>query len=443
MVHYSREKEFLVLRKALSELVRWKESGKRKPLIVNGARQVGKTWLLKEFGRLNYQKVAYVLMTDNPRMQRLFTTTSDAKALISGLEAEVGFSISAADTLIILDEVQEIPKAISALKYLYEQTPEYHIACAGSLLGVALHPGVSFPVGKVNSLTIYPMTFSEFVRAVKSDQFATILEGHDQALRGSFHDSFNELLRQYLYLGGMPGVVESFIENGDYHEARSIQRQILADYERDFSKHAPVNIVPRLRMVWNSLPAQLSRENKKFVYGVIKQGARAKDFELAIQWLVDAGIVLRVHRVNKAGAPLKHYEDLSAFKLFSLDVGLLGALSNLEANLVLEGDKLLTEFKGAYTEQYVAEQFAAAGLPMYYFSSDDAKTEVDFMIEVGGRPIPVEVKSAANLHSKSLTYFVNKQGIERAVKFSLLEEKRNEIIFNEPLYRAEYVAQLV
>lgn len=443
MVHYSREKEFLVLRKALSELVRWKESGKRKPLIVNGARQVGKTWLLKEFGRLNYQKVAYVLMTDNPRMQRLFTTTSDAKALISGLEAEVGFSISAADTLIILDEVQEIPKAISALKYLYEQTPEYHIACAGSLLGVALHPGVSFPVGKVNSLTIYPMTFSEFVRAVKSDQFATILEGHDQALRGSFHDSFNELLRQYLYLGGMPEVVESFIENGDYHEARSIQRQILADYERDFSKHAPVNIVPRLRMVWNSLPAQLSRENKKFVYGVIKQGARAKDFELAIQWLVDAGIVLRVHRVNKAGAPLKHYEDLSAFKLFSLDVGLLGALSNLEANLVLEGDKLLTEFKGAYTEQYVAEQFAAAGLPMYYFSSDDAKTEVDFMIEVGGRPIPVEVKSAANLHSKSLTYFVNKQGIERAVKFSLLEEKRNEIIFNEPLYRAEYVAQLV
>ena len=432
-----------MLRKALSELVRWKESGKRKPLIVNGARQVGKTWLLKEFGRLNYQKVAYVLMTDNPRMQRLFTTTSDAKALISGLEAEVGFSISAADTLIILDEVQEIPKAISALKYLYEQTPEYHIACAGSLLGVALHPGVSFPVGKVNSLTIYPMTFSEFVRAVKSDQFATILEGHDQALRGSFHDSFNELLRQYLYLGGMPGVVESFIENGDYHEARSIQRQILADYERDFSKHAPVNIVPRLRMVWNSLPAQLSRENKKFVYGVIKQGARAKDFELAIQWLVDAGIVLRVHRVNKAGAPLKHYEDLSAFKLFSLDVGLLGALSNLEANLVLEGDKLLTEFKGAYTEQYVAEQFAAAGLPMYYFSSDDAKTEVDFMIEVGGRPIPVEVKSAANLHSKSLTYFVNKQGIERAVKFSLLEEKRNEIIFNEPLYRAEYVAQLV
>jgi len=429
-------------RNALSELIKWKASKGRKPLIVNGARQVGKTWLLEEFGRLNYAKVAYVLMADNQRMLRLFASTSDARTLISGLEAEVGFSISPKDTLIILDEIQEVPKAISALKYFCEQIPEYHIAVAGSLLGVALHEGISFPVGKVNFLTIYPMTFSEFVCAIKSEQFATILRKRDQALDSSFHDTFNELLRHYLFLGGMPEVVKGFADNNDYHEARQVQKQILADYERDFSKHASVGMVPRIRMVYNSLPAQLSRENKKFVYGAIKQGARAKDFELAIQWLVDAGIVLRVNRVNKAGAPLKHYEDMSAFKLFLLDVGLLGALSNLEPRMVLEGDKLLTEFKGAYTEQYVAEQLVSAGLSPYCFSSDDAKTEVDFMVEVEGRPIPVEVKSTTNLHSKSLTNFVNKHGIERAIKFSLLEAKRNAIIFNEPLYLAEYTAQL-
>jgi len=430
-------------RNALSELISWKKNGDRKPLVVSGARQVGKTWLLEEFGRLHYNKVAYVLMSGNQRMQGLFASTNDARALISGLEAEVGFSISPEDTLIVLDEIQEVPRAISALKHLYEQMPEYHIAVAGSLLGVALHEGVSFPVGKVNSLTIHPMTFGEFVRAVKSEQFAAVLEGRNPLLGDNFHDSFNELLRQYMFIGGMPEVVNCFAKSGDYHKARLIQKQILADYERDFGKHAPLQVVPRIRMVWNSLPAQLSRENKKFVYGLIRTGARAKDFELAIQWLLDAGIVLRIHRVNKVGAPLKHYEDLSAFKLFLLDVGLLGALSNLEPRLILEDDKLLTEFKGAYTEQYVAEQLTAAQLPVYYFSSDDAKIEMDFVIEVGGQPIPIETKSATNLHSKSLTYFVNKRSIKRAIKFSLLPEKRHEIIFNEPLYLAEYAARLI
>lgn len=426
-------------RNAMSELVDWKAGKSRKPLMVTGARQVGKTWLLKEFGRLHFNSVAYVLMVDNQRMQRLFTNTSDARTLISGLEAEVGFSISPTETLIVLDEVQEVPGAISALKHFCEQVPEYHIVVAGSMLGVALHTGISFPVGKVDSLTIYPMTFSEFVRAVKNDQYATILEDNNQALGSSFHDSFNELLKQYLLVGGMPEVVCNYADSRDYHEARSVQKQIVADYERDFSKYAPVQLVPRIRMVWNSLPSQLARENKKFIYGAIKHGARAKDFELAIQWLIDAGIILRVQRVGKVGAPLKHYEDPSAFKLFLVDVGLLGALSNLEPRIVLEDDKLFVEFKGAYTEQYVAEQLVAAKLPLYYFSSDDAKTEVDFVTEIKGRLIPIEVKSATNLHSKSLTYFVNKHGIEQAVKFSLLEGKQNQIIWNVPLYLAEHI----
>ena len=430
-------------RKAMSQLLEWKAAKDRKPLILTGARQVGKTWLLEEFGRLHYEKVAYVLMAENPRMQKLFENVSDARALISGLEAELGFSIAPENTLIILDEAQEIPKTITSLKYFCEQAPEYHIAVAGSMLGVALHAGISYPVGKVNSLTLYPMTFSEFVRAVKSEQLAEMLQAPNQApnyaLRSSFHDSFNELLKQYLFIGGMPEVVNSFANMGDYHAARAIQKQILADYERDFSKHAPVNVVPRIRMVWNSLPSQLARENKKFVYGAMRPGARAKDFELAIQWLLDAGIVIKAQRLRKVAAPLKHYEDPSAFKLFLVDVGLLGALSNLESRLLLEGDRFFTEFKGANTEQFVAEQLIAAGLSLYYHTSDDAKTELDFVVEVDGRPIPVEVKSAGNLHSKSLSHFVNKHSIERAIKLSLLEEKRNELILNVPLYLAEYI----
>ncbi|MCL2807076.1 MAG: ATP-binding protein [Coriobacteriia bacterium] len=429
-------------RDAMARLLKWKANKNRKPLILNGARQVGKTWLLEEFGRINYKNVAYVLLSDNHRMERLFESTNDAKALITGLEAEVGFSIHPEDTLIVLDEIQEVPKALSSLKYFCEQASEYHIAVAGSLLGLALHKEVSFPVGKVDSVNLYPMTFSEFTRAVKSDHFAEILAGDNPETTSSFHSSFIELLRQYLFLGGMPEVVQSFTNDGDYHKARSIQKQILLDYERDYSKHAPVNVVPRIRMVWNSMPSQLARENKKFLYGVIKKGARAKDFELAIQWLVDAGLILRIQRVNKVAAPLKHYEDPSAFKLFTLDVGLLGALSNLDPRLVLEEDKVLTEFKGAYTEQYVAQQLVASSLSLFYFSSDDAKVELDFVIEVDGVPIPIEVKSATNLHSKSLTHFVNKYRIGKAIKFSMRERKQSGAIINEPLYRAEYVEHL-
>jgi predicted AAA+ superfamily ATPase len=429
-------------RTAIKSLEAWQRGKNRKPLVVYGARQVGKTWLMQEFGRLNYAKVAYIMMAENSRMAELFDGNSDAANIIRGLEAEAGFSFDPKNTLIILDEVQEVPKAVSALKFISEQVPKYHIVVAGSLLGVAHHAGASFPVGKVNSLTLRPMTFSEFARAIKSDEYAKILEKRDPKLLNSFHDELNNLLKQYLIVGGMPEAVKTFVESGDYFEARTVQEQIIRDYEYDFSKHAPANVVPRIRMVWGSIPSQLARENKKFIYGALKTGARAKDFELAIQWLTDSGLLQRVFRVNAAKPPLKHYEDLSAFKLFMVDVGLLGALSNLEPRTVLEKTDIFTEYKGAMTEQFVAQQLTATLKNLYYFSSDDAKSEVDFMVEIGGLPVPVEVKSAENLSSKSLTYFVGKNLIERAIKFSLRPEKRNPIIYNEPLYLAEFAPML-
>ena len=430
-------------RDAMARLVEWKSSRKRKPLIVYGARQVGKTWLVQEFGSLHFSKTAYVVMTENTRMAALFASTTDAKTLISGLEAEVGFSIDASDTLIFLDEIQEVPKALAALKYLYEQAPQYHIIAAGSMLGVAIHAVVSFPVGKVNSLTIGPMSFAEFLRADKGDAMADLLSSRDPVLLQSFHLSLNEYLKQYLIIGGMPEVVQSFVDEHDYIQSRRIQRQILDDYDRDFGKHAPLNVVPRIRMVWNSIPSQLARENKKFIYGTIKKGARAREFELAIQWLADAGLVSRVQRVNKVAVPLKHYEDPGAFKLFLVDVGLHGAMANVEPRIILEDDKLLTEFKGAFTEQYVAQQLLSRQPVIYCYSSDDAKVELDFVVEACGAAVPIEVKSATGLQSKSLTHFINKHSIQRAVKFSLRPEHQGDVIFNEPLYLAERFGDLI
>jgi predicted AAA+ superfamily ATPase len=423
-------------RKAIEELKRWKFKTNRKPLMVYGARQVGKTWLLKEFGQTEYTSVAYIMMADNARMQNLFSRNADAKNLIAGLEVEAGFGFNAAETLIVLDEIQEVPQAITALKYIYEQTPEYHVACAGSLLGVAIHKDVSFPVGKVNSLYLYPLDFGEFLRAVKSPNYAELLDKEEGA-RGPFHDELNNYLRTYFVLGGMPEVVKSFVDGGNYFDAREIQKQIIADYEHDFGKHAPANIVPRIQMVFNSIPSQLAKENKKFIYGVLKTGARAKDFELAIQWLVGAGILLKVPRVNTLRYPLKHYEDLSAFKLFFVDVGLLGALSGVEPKAILEGNDLFVEYKGAMTEQYAAQQMVASNQTLYYYTSDDSKQEIDFVRETGGSIIPIEVKSVQNLASKSLKFIVDKYGVKQAIKYSLLPEKRNEVISNMPLYLAK------
>jgi predicted AAA+ superfamily ATPase len=422
-------------RKIIKDLKLWKSKRNRKPLILYGARQVGKTWIIKEFGNAEYAQVAYVMMADNPRMRNLFEDNSQATGIISGLEAEVGFSIKSDDTLIVLDEIQEIPEALSALKHLYEQTPDYHIIAAGSLLGVTINSNISFPVGKVNSLYMYPLDFEEFVLAVKSKKYSELLHANSSA-RAPFHNELIGLLRSYLVVGGMPEVVQGFTDNGSYIEARNVQKQIIADFEHDFGKHAPTNMIPRIQMVFNSMPSQLAKENKKFIYGTLRAGARAKDYELAIQWLLGAGILQKIPRVNALNYPLKHYEDVSAFKLFMVDVGLLGAMSDVEPRIILEKDNIFVEYKGAMTEQFVTQQLVAAQHKPYYYSSEDAKRELDLVIEKNGVVIPIEVKSAQNLASKSLKFMADTYGFTKAVKFSTLPEKTNEVIRNLPLYLA-------
>ena len=321
---------------AIEKLLKWKESKRRKPLIIEGARQVGKTWLMKEFGRLYYTDTVYINFDSNSRMAELFASDLDTERLIMGLELYSGQKIDPDHTLLIFDEVQEVPRALSSLKYFYENAPEYHIVCAGSLLGIALHEGTSFPVGKVDFLKLYPLSFKEFLMATGKERFAELLNKWDHQMITSFKQTYIDALKQYYFVGGMPEAVQSFAENKDFNEAREIQKRILAAYEQDFSKHAPNEIVPKIRMLWNSIPSQLARENKKFIYGLVREGARAKEYETAILWLSDCGLVHKISRVNAAGIPLKAYEDLKAFKLFIVDVGLLGCMAGLRQRTLLD-----------------------------------------------------------------------------------------------------------
>ena len=340
---------------AMEKLMNWKESKRRKPLIIEGARQVGKTWLMKEFGKSAYRDTVYINFDSNSRMSELFASDLDIDRLIMGLELYAGRKIDSDNTLLIFDEVQEVPRALASLKYFYENAPQYHIVCAGSLLGIALHEGTSFPVGKVDFLKLYPLSFKEFLMATEKERFAELLDRRDFDMVASFKQTYIDALKQYYFVGGMPEVVQSFAENKDFNEARYIQKRILAAYEQDFSKHAPNEIVPKIRMLWNSIPSQLAKENKKFIYGLLREGARAKEYETAIMWLSDCGLVYKVGRVSRAGMPLKAYEDLKAFKLFMVDVGLLGCMTGLRQRTLLDGNDLFTEFKGALTEQYVCQ----------------------------------------------------------------------------------------
>ena len=316
-------------RVAIEKLLKWKESKRRKPLIIEGARQVGKTWLMQEFGRQAYAETVYINFDSNSRMANLFASDLDVNRLIMGLELYVGRKINSDNTLLIFDEVQEVPRALASLKYFYENAPEYHIVCAGSLLGIALHEGTSFPVGKVDFLKLYPLSFREFLMATAREGYARLLEQHDFQMVTSFKQTYIDALKQYYFVGGMPEAVQSFAENKDFNEVREIQKRILAAYEQDFSKHAPNEIVPKIRMLWNSLPSQLAKENKKFIYGIIREGARAKEYETAIMWLSDCGLIHKVSRINAPGIPLKAYEDLKAFKLFVVDVGVWLALDRI------------------------------------------------------------------------------------------------------------------
>ena len=422
-------------RDAIEKLEKWKNRKNRKPLIVRGARQVGKTWLMREFGRKNYEKCAYISMDENERMENVFRDAFDIDRILLALEIEAGFKITPEDTLIIFDEVQEIPRALKALKYFCEQAPQYHIMAAGSLLGIALHEGTSFPVGKVDFLDLYPMTFREFLLACGQERFVRLMEQHDYAMMGNFRTELIDYLKYYYYVGGMPEAVQEYVQEKDFQAVREVQNKLLMAYENDLSKHAPAEIVTKIRMLWNSIPTQLAKENKKFVYGLVREGARAREYEVAITWLMDVGLVYKVGRVKKPDFPLRAYQDFSAFKLVVLDVGLLGAMSRLNARIILEGDRMFEEFKGALTEQYVLQQLIVhEENDIFYWSSEKGTGEIDFLIQMDDKIVPVEVKAEENLQAKSLRSFVQKYDMKYAVRTSMSDYREQDWMVNYPLY---------
>ena len=425
---------------AIEKLYKWKNSKRRKPLIIEGARQVGKTWLMKEFGKQAYADTVYINFDSNSRMADLFSADLDTDRLIMGLELYAGRKINPDNTLLIFDEVQEVPRALTSLKYFYENAPQYHIVCAGSLLGIALHQGTSFPVGKVDFLKLYPLSFSEFLMATGNERFAELLKNQDYEMITSFKQTYIDALKHYYFVGGMPEAVQSFAESKDFNEVRAIQKRILAAYEQDFSKHAPNEIVPKIRMLWNSIPSQLARENKKFIYGLVREGGRAREYETAIMWLSDCGLVHKVSRVNAAGIPLKAYEDLKAFKLFIVDVGLLGCMTGLRQRTLLDGDNLFVEFKGALTEQYVCQQLKTIeDLGVYYYTNDRGSCEIDFVVDTGGQIVPIEVKAETNLRAKSLKTYRERFEPELSVRTSMADYKKEDWLLNLPLYAIENI----
>lgn len=422
-------------RLAIKKLKEWKNKEDRKPMILMGARQVGKTWIMKEFGKNEYAKVAYISFYNNDRMNDVFDMDFDVDRIIMNLNIESGITITPNDTLIILDEIQNAPKALESLKYFCEDANEYHVIAAGSLLGVAVHENVSFPVGKVDMLDLYPFSFREFLLAMDEKNLVMALDSKDFSIIDNFSDKFLFWLKNYYYIGGMPAVVDSFRRNKDYIKARQIQKDILRQYEQDFGKHVDAKNLPRIRMVWQSIPIQLAKENKKFFFGQIKKGARSSDFEIAIQWLMDSGLIYKVNRVNEPHMPLKAYINMSAYKLFILDIGLLGALSDLPAKTILEKDEIFVEFKGAFTEQYVLQQLICdTQYTPYYYGTDKSTFEQDFMIQMEDRIVPIEVKAEGNVYSQSLKAYCEKYHPKKAVRFSTLKYVDQGWMVNIPLY---------
>lgn len=422
-------------RKAIKQLEDWKRREDRKPLIITGARQVGKTWLMKEFGAANYKQVAYVNFESNQQMRSLFEADFSIDRILLAIEAVTGVKPQAEDTLIIFDGIQEAPKGLTVLKYFCENAPQYHLMAAGSLLGIALHQGTSFPVGKVDFVDMYPMTFREFLQALNEEKLLKLLDNKDWQLISMFKAQLINLLRQYYYVGGMPEVVLSYINTHDLNRVRVLQKAILNAYEQDFSKHAPASEVPRIRMVWNSIPSQLAKENKKFIYGLMKEGARAREFEQAISWLVDCGLVYKIHRIKKAAMPLKIYEDLSVFKLYMLDCGLLGALVEAPAADMLVENSIFSEFKGMFTEQYVLQQLIVCPeVSVYYWSSERSDGELDFVCQLPDKISPIEVKAEENLHAKSLRSFISRYPDLKGIRFSMSDYREESWMTNVPLY---------
>ena len=419
----------------MGSLEKWLKRKNRKPLIIKGARQVGKTWLMKEFGRKYFKYTAYVNFDNNEHMTEVFDQDYDIERILMAINIETHVKIIPEETLIIFDEIQESPRAIASLKYFYEKAPEYTIVAAGSLLGVAIHKGVSFPVGKVDTIQLNPMSFREFLMAIGEHELVKLINDKNYQLMSVFRDKYIDWLKKYYYIGGMPEVVSSFVEERDFSEVRYLQKRIIEMYEADFSKHTTERELPRIRMVWNSIPMQLAKENKKFLFGKIKEGARARDFEIAIEWLQDCGLITKVYKVTKPAVPLKAYIDFSSFKLFLLDVGLLSAMSDLDAKSILIKNNILTEFKGALTEQYVLQQLVAdTDYTPYYFTESKSEGEIDFMIQKETNIVPVEVKAEENLRAKSLKTYCEKYNPAEAVRTSMSDYREQEWMTNIPLW---------
>lgn len=418
----------------LQELVKWKDRADRKPLILLGARQVGKTYILKEFGRRYYEHTAYINCDDNERVKDLFAGDYDVKRILLAIGSLTGVSVMPGKTLIVLDEIQETKRGLNALKYFCENAPEYHVAVAGSLLGITLHEGESYPVGKVNTLNMYPMTFEEFLLAKGEQQMLNLLLNKEWDVVALAKSKYIQMLREYYFTGGMPEVVNKYLETNDAVQIREVQKEILLAYDKDISKHAPSGEAVRINMVWWSIPSQLARENKKFLYGAVRKGARAKDFEVAIQWLLDAGLVYKIDRVTKPQMPLNCYAEMSTFKLYMLDCGLLGAMSNMPPELMLLPNEM-AESKGSFTENYVCCQLCSLpNLGVFYFSKDNSSQEVDFVLQSGVDIVALEVKSEENLQSKSLKFFSSENPTVRCVRTSMSNYREESWLTNVPLY---------
>ena len=429
-------------RYALKHLIDWKNKKNHKPLVIQGARQVGKTWLMQEFGEKYYEQVAYINFDVDVKSREIFDIDYDTERLIMDIGLATKTKINAENTLIIFDEIQECPRALTSLKYFRENAPQYDIIVAGSLLGVACHEGTGFPVGKVSFMNLFPLSFEEFLLAMGEERFVELLNKKDFKTIKLFNNKYEKLLKQYCYVGGMPEIVQDFVENKDFESVRNLQKEILSAYEEDFTKHIPTNTVAKIRLLWKSIPAQLSKENKKFIYGAAKEGARARDFEAALSWLINSGLVYKVNKITKPDLPITAYEDFNSFKLFVLDVGLLGAMTDLQADTIIDGNRIFEEFKGAIAEQYVLQQFKTIkDLPVFYWSNETSRAEIDFVIQIKSDVVPVEVKAERNLQAKSLKVYMEKFKPNYAIRTSMADYKKTDNLIDLPLYTLENITQ--
>ena len=427
-------------RYALKHLIDWKNKKNHKPLVIQGARQVGKTWLMQEFGEKYYEQVAYINFDVDVKSREIFDIDYDTERLIMDIGLATKTKINAENTLIIFDEIQECPRALTSLKYFRENAPQYDIIVAGSLLGVACHEGTGFPVGKVSFMNLFPLSFEEFLLAMGEERFVELLNKKDFKTIKLFNNKYEKLLKQYCYVGGMPEIVQDFVENKDFESVRNLQKEILSAYEEDFTKHIPTNTVAKIRLLWKSIPAQLSKENKKFIYGAAKEGARARDFEAALSWLINSGLVYRVNKITKPDLPITAYEDFNSFKLFVLDVGLLGAMTDLQADTIIDGNRIFEEFKGAIAEQYVLQQFKTIkDLPVFYWSNETSRAEIDFVIQIKSDVVPVEVKAERNLQAKSLKVYMEKFKPNYVIRTSMADYKKTDNLIDLPLYGIENI----